>query len=173
MSPEDVDVGDEPLEYRPTTTSFPQISEEMVASLALGMEDDLVIAARHGFSVEQFLELAQKPFFQSQIASKRADFEKNGVTFRAKAAWMAGELLDKVYLMAADNNANFSQTHDALKTLIKAAGLEPKEDKNVAAGPTFQISIDLGAASVQLGHANQIQPVVLDAQVKELPEPDA
>ena len=60
MSVFGAEIGDEPLEYRLKTTSFPQISDEMVASLALGLEDDLVVAARHGLSVEQFAELERQ-----------------------------------------------------------------------------------------------------------------
>lgn len=151
--------------------SFPSISDEMVNSIALGLEDELVISSRHGFSVEQYLELAQKPWFQAQIAQKRADFEKNGVTFRAKAAWMAGELLDKVYMMASANGASFAQVHDTLKTLIKAGNLEPRDERTVNTAPTFSISIDLGAQSVRIGPATNAQPTpAIDVETKELPQ---
>lgn len=169
MLPDVPDIGDEPLEYRPKTVSWPQISDEMVASLALGMEDELIVAARHGLSMEAFLELSIQPWFQTQVQAKRAELEKNGVTFKAKAAWMAGELLDQVYLSAASMDSSLNQKHEVLKTLIKAAGLEPKEEKVQNTGPSFQISIDLGGGqSVSL--TNNVQPVVLEAQVKELPQ---
>lgn len=169
MPLEDTEIGDEPLEYRPTTTSFPQISDEMVASIALGLEDDLVVASRHGLSVEKYREIEAQPWFQLQVAAKRSEFERNGVTFKAKAAWMAGELLERVYLMAADNNASFSQAHEALKTLIKAGGLEPKEEKVQNTGPSFQISIDLGGGQT-VSLSNNVQPVTLDVPVKEIPQ---
>jgi len=161
----DVDVGDEPLEWRPATKSFPQISEEMVNSIALGMEDELVVAARHDMSVEQYQELQRQPWFQAQVAAKRAEYEKNGVTFRAKAAWMASDLLDQVYLQVSSNDASLAQKHDVLKTLIKAGGLEPKDETKKDTGPTFAINIDLGGGqSISLTNAN-----VIDAQTKELP----
>lgn len=164
------DIPDEPLEYAPSTVSFPQISEEMVASLALGMEDDLLVAARHGFSVEKYQALAAQPWFQNQVASKRAELEKNGVTTRVKAAWMGGELLDKLYMMAADNNASFSQVAEAAKIMVKVGGLEPKDEKKEAGGPSFQINIDLGAQSVSLTNTPTLQPVVIDTETKELPQ---
>jgi hypothetical protein len=168
MALDDVDIGDEPLEYRPKTVSWPQISDEMVASLALGMEDELIVAARHGLSMETFLELSAQPWFQTQVASKRAEYEKTGVTFKTKAAWMAGELLDQVYLQASSMDASLNQKHEVLKTLLKAGGLEPKEEKVQNTGPSFQISIDLGGShSVSL--SNNIQPVTLDVPVKEIP----
>lgn len=166
MLPSDIDIGDEPLEWRPATKSFPQISEEMVNTIALGMEDELVVAARHDMSVEQYQELQRQPWFQAQVAAKRAEFEKNGVTFRAKAAWMASDLLDQVYLSVSSNEASLAQKHDVLKTLIKAGGLEPKDEKAKDTGPTFAINIDLGGGNtLSLTNAN-----VIDAQTKELPQ---
>lgn len=165
----DVDVGDEPLEYRPKTVSWPQVSDEMMASLALGMEDELIVAARHGLSVEAYLDLSMQPWFQNQLAGKRAELEKTGVTFKTKAAWMAGELLDQVYLSAASMDASLNQKHEVLKTLIKAAGLEPKEEKVQNTGPAFSISIDLGGGQTVNLSNNVIQPVTLDVPVKEIP----
>ena len=169
MQPEDVPMDDLPLEYRQKTVSFPQISEEMVASVALGLEDELIVAARHGMSIEDYNELAVQPWFQLQVQMKRSEYEKNGVTFKAKAAWMAGDLLDQVYLSAASTDASLSQKHEVLKTLIKAAGLEPKEEKVKDTGPGFSISIDLGGGqSVSLTNQQGFTPVTLDAEVKEI-----
>ncbi len=169
MQPEDVSMDDLPLEYKPKTVSFPQISDEMVASVALGLEDELIVAARHGVSVEDYNELAAQPWFQLQVQMKRSEYEKNGVTFKAKAAWMAGDLLDQVYLSAASTDASLSQKHEVLKTLIKAAGLEPKEEKVKDVGPGFSISIDLGGGqSVSLTNQQGFTPVTLDAEVKEI-----
>ena len=135
MLPSNVEIDDQPLEWRPKTASFPQISEEMVATIALGMEDELVVASRHNLSVEDYYELAKQPWFQLQVATKRAEFEKNGVTFRAKASWMAGDLLDQVYIQASSPEASLNQKHEVLKTLIKAGGLEPKDEKRRPRGP--------------------------------------
>jgi len=167
MALEDVEIPVESLDYVPKTASFPRISDEMVASLALGLEDDLIVAARHGLSVVEFQDLQSQPWFQLQIQVKRSEFEKNGVTFKAKAAWMAGELLDQVYLQVADAQAPLGQKHEVLKTLIKAAGLEPKEEKNASSLPTFQISIDLGDQSVNLSAAQQRVQDISDALVVE------
>lgn len=153
----------------PGTKSFPTISAELVASIALGLEDDLVVAGRHGISVEQFQVLQRSPHFLRSVENKRAEFKKEGVTFKAKAGWMAEELLDKVYVMAARDDASFSQTHEALKTMIKAAGLEPKPDPTAIAGPGFSISIDLGGGqSINLSNkpvaGNPVSAIDVDAK---------
>jgi hypothetical protein len=162
------DIPDGEIEYKPKTVSFPQISDEMVAAIALGMEDELVVASRHGISIEDYQRLEAQPWFQLQVATKRSEFERNGVTFKAKAAWMAGELLDKVYLQAADPNASFSQTHEALKTMMKAAGLEAKDEKEKSSGPSFQISIDLGGGQTLNLSNNVVQPMAIDVDAKEI-----
>ena len=155
MLPEDQNIGEEPLEFAPQTKSFPLVSDEMIASIALGMEDELIVASRHGLSVEQYKELAATPWFQLQVTAKRSEFAKNGVTFKAKSAWMAGDSL--------------GQKHEVLKTLSKLGGLEPKEEKQVHAGPGFSISIDLGGGqsiSLSNGVNNINQPEVLDLPTK-------
>lgn len=163
-------VDDEPLEYQPTTKSFPQVSDEMVASIALGLEDDLVVAARHGLSVPQYQELEKQSWFRLTVAAKRSEFERTGVTFKAKAAWMAGDLLDQVYLAASQSDASLAQKHDVLKTLIKAGGLEPKEERQGAAGPGFQITIDMGGGqSISLSSgAPPARPQAIDVETKEI-----
>ena len=169
MSQIDPEIGDEPLEFGEKSVSFPHISDEMVASIALGMEDELIVAARHGFSVEQYQFLEKQKWFQLQIAIKRSEFEKNGITFKAKATWMAADLLDQVYLSAAGKEATLSQKHEVLKTLIKAGGLEPKEEKAQNTGPTFTLSIDLGGGhTLSLGNQPVMQPVTLDVETKEV-----
>lgn len=172
MSLPDVQIDDEPLDYQPKTKSFPLVSEELVASVALGMEDELVVASRHGFSIEEYKQLESQPWFQLQVQAKRADFEKNGVTFRAKAAWMAADLLDQVYLQASSNDSSLAQKHDVLKTLIKAGNLEPKEEKVQNAGPSFAINIDLGGGqSISLtSGGTPPPPPTIDVETKELPE---
>lgn len=169
MSQLDTEIGDEPLEYGQKSVSFPTISDEMVASIALGMEDELIVASRHGFSIEQYEQLAVQKWFQLQIAMKRSEFEKNGVTFKAKATWMAADLLDQVYISAASQDASLGQKHEVLKTLIKAGGLEPKEEKSQNTGPTFTLSIDLGGGqTMSLSNQPVMQPVTLDVETKEI-----
>jgi hypothetical protein len=170
MSLIDVDIGDEPLEIGHKNVSFPQISDEMLASLALGAEDELIIASRHGLSMEKYAELAAQPWFQLQVEVKRSEFAKNGVTFKAKSAWMAAELLDQVYVMAASSETSLNQKHEVLKTMIKASGLEPKEEKFQSTGPTFSVFIDLGDKSVSIGNQQTLVPVTLDAPTKEIKE---
>ena len=61
------------------------------------------------------------------------------------------------------------QKHEVLKTLIKAGGLEPKEEKIQNTGPSFTLSIDLGGGhTMSLSNQPVMQPVTLDAETKEI-----
>jgi hypothetical protein len=161
MALEDIEIDDQPLEIRPRKISFPTISDEMVASLALGMEDDLVVASRHGISVEDFAVLNSKKWFQLRVQAKRAEFDRDGITFKAKAAWMAGDLLDQVYMQAASANASLNQKHDVLKTLVKVGGLEPKEEKEKQELNLPTIIINGGTVSLS-GGATPSEPLTID-----------
>lgn len=151
MEPEDLNIDDELIEIGHKPVSFPKIPSEMVDSIALGMEDDLVVAARHGFSVEQYRRIAQLKPFQVAVASRRADFEKQGLTFKLKRAMQADDLWDEVYVMAKGHNVPLMQKAEVATRLARFGGLEPKEDRSAgSAGPGFQISINLGEKPLTL-----------------------
>jgi len=53
--------------------------------------------------------------------------------------------------------------------LIKAGGLEPKEERTQNTGPTFTLSIDLGGGqTMSLSNQSGVQPVTLDVETKEI-----
>jgi cyclophilin family peptidyl-prolyl cis-trans isomerase len=161
------EVDDTPLEFRARgLVSFPQVSEEMIASVALGMEEDTIVAARHGVSLEMWAELQAQAWFEQAVQVKRKELELEGVTLKYKARWMAGELLDKAYLMAASKDASFGQVHEALKTVVKLGNLEPKEEKGSGGGTTFSISIDLGEKSVSMTRMGESFVDVTDVPAK-------
>ena len=83
---------------------------------------------------------------------------------------MAADLLDQVYVQASGHDASLAQKHDVLKTLMKAGGLEPKDEKQTNTGPTFAISIDLGGGqSISLtGSKTPATPEPIDVQAKEV-----
>lgn len=165
IDPTAVEIPSEPLEiaYRPV--SFPRVPPEMIASLALGVDDELVVASRHGFSVEQYHALAKMPAFQRAVAAQRAEFDKTGLTFQVMSAMQAAEVRDRVFTMAMSSEASFPQALEALKTLAKLGNLEPKEAKtSTAAGSGFMIQINLGDKSVKLAseHGGNTQALEIE-----------
>lgn len=163
LDPDDLDIDDLPLQLGRSNISFPKITQELIASVALGLEDELVIAAKHGFSVEEYQEIQKLRSFQAAVQSQRAEFERSGVNFQTMAALQAAEVRDKFFMMAMHHKASFAQVHDALKTLSKLGNLEPKELKSATtAAAGFSIHIDLGDSKSVSLTAKQPAPAPVD-----------
>lgn len=164
-SPEDPDFLDEnegfAVDEGQIRVSMPRIPAEMVNSIALGMEDELVVAARHGFSFEEYQRVRSLKAFQVAVEAQRAEFQKNGLVFKVKRAMQADDLFDDIFV-AAKGNATLVQKLQVAVAMARLGGLEPKEDKSTSVGPSFQINIDLGGAqSVSLSAAKPA-PVVIE-----------
>jgi hypothetical protein len=161
MEPE---ITDDPLDWGQKPTSFPHIPAEMVHSIALGMEDELVIASRHGFSVEQYQEIAQLKPFQAAVASQRAEFEKSGLTFRLKQAMKADILADEVFVKLMSNETTLVQKLEGLKYFAKVGGLEPKEEKAAPISNLPTIVINTNSISMEPSRTIDIPAKVLTSE---------
>jgi hypothetical protein len=168
MDATDAEIDDYPLEpeYRPV--KLPPVPPEMLFYLALGREDELLVASRYGYSVEDYQKLCELRPFQVALASQRAQLDKDGITFQVMAAMQAAELRDKTWLQAMGEEVSLSQRLEALKTFAKLGNLEPKEVKGPqGAGTGFSIQINLGERSVSVSNSPRpIQAVqdVLEAE---------
>ena len=161
MLPEDLDLDDDPLEVGPKQqSSFPSVPSEMINSIALGQEEDVIVAARHGYSLESYKELEKQKWFQLQVNIKRSEFESKGITFKTKAAMRAEDLMDDIYVLAKNPKAPLAQKLDAFKTFSKLGGLEPKEekDKQLVNLPTIIIN----GGTVSLGGPSEPPPLTID-----------
>lgn len=130
---------------------------KFILELASGLEDGDTLARKYGYPEARWLKLKDDPAFQLVVEQKRTELKNTGYVFKAKAALCAEDLLEDIYTRAKDPDTPLTQKLDAFKTFTKLGGLEPKEDKNVAVGPGFQITINLGDASVTLGGENVTQ----------------
>lgn len=168
MALNDTEIDDSPLEpdFRPV--QLPPVPPEMLFYLALGREDELLVASRYGFSVEDYQKLCELRPFQVALASQRAQLDKDGITFQVMAAMQAAELRDKTWMQAMGPDVSLTQRLDALKTFAKLGNLEPKEVKGpVGAGTGFSIQINLGDKSISMSNGPRpIQAVqdVLEAE---------
>jgi hypothetical protein len=176
MASELPDIPDEPLEYQWSPKAMTQIPTEMVVAMAQGLEEPADIASRFGFGGVRWEQLENYGPFKAAVAAKRADLEKSGWVFRAKAAMQAEMLMDQVFVSAMSNDVGLMQKLETLKYLTKAGNLEPKEDKQIQAGSGFQIQINLGSQSVSLGNGSSpvidVEPAkqiaVLDIPMEDL-----
>lgn len=159
------DIPDEPLEYEWRPRAGLQIPAELVNAVAQGLEDPAEVAERFGFTGSDWENLKVYKPFELAVAARKAELEKNGDVFRLKAALGAEMLLEKTIVAAMGVDVSLGQRIEALKTLSKLGALEPKEDKTIAAGAGFQIQINLGGQSLQLGGSPTMDlPVITAAQ---------
>lgn len=164
----DTEIDDSPLEQDFRPVQLPPVPPEMLFYLALGREDELLVASRYGFSVEDYHRLCELRPFQVALASQRAQLDKDGITFQVMAAMQAAELRDKTWLQAMAPDVSLPQRLDALKTFAKLGNLEPKEVKGpVGAGTGFSIQINLGDKSVSVSNNPRPIQAVSDANILE------
>lgn len=127
---------------------FP-IPPGMVDALAAGLEEPDEIAARNNLSPEQWEKLKSwKPFLDA-VASRRAEFERDGYTFRLKRAAQADILSDKYFQLLLSNDASITQIGEGVKLFSKLGDLEPKQTVQ-AQNNGFSITINLDRSKKDL-----------------------
>ena len=122
-----------------------KIPPEMLVELALGMEDPVTVARRHGYSEKDYETLAKQPWFLKVLSAKQQELADQGWTFRAKMAMLAEDLLVDVW-MEAKSSESASFKLDAAKYLTKVADLEPKpaqQSAGAGGGGGFSIVINI------------------------------
>ena len=152
------------------TTPAPPITDvpaELILHLAMGLEEPADIAARHGFSPDQFEALCQWEPFLVQIEAKKAQLKQEGWTFRVKNAFYAEEIGEKLYLHAMSDQATFPQLLDAYKTTARLADLEPKGSTS-AGGDKFSVTLNLGPLDVS---SSPVAPRQATIRVLDVPNP--
>lgn len=131
------------------------IPPQLVWECAAGLEDPVAIAQRFGFEGEKWERLCQWPPFISAVQTQRAEFERNGMTFRLKAGMMAEEMMGMMFKQAISNDTTILQKLSVFQALTDVAGLKaPKNDPgNANVAPKFSITINIPQGA---------QPVTID-----------
>lgn len=140
-------------------------SQQMMMEIASGLEEPEAIAVRYGYSVREFHQMAEMPYFKQQVIHYEAELRATGVTFARKAAMLAEDLLVDAYQMAkaSDDQGVVLET---AKWLAKMGRLEPVTTQrsespagNAGGSAVFQLSINLG------GGAARREEITIDADV--------
>lgn len=122
------------------------IPPQLVWECAAGLENPTDVAARFGFMGEKWERLQQWPPFIHAVQTQRAEFERNGMTFRLKAGLMAEEMMSQMFKQAIANDTSIMQKLSVFNSLVDVAGLKPDKkavDTNVQAAPKFSITINI------------------------------
>jgi hypothetical protein len=83
--------------------------------------------------------------FLKKVDHYRTEIRDKGMTFRLKARAQAEELLGTSYLLIHDPSVSPAVKADLIKSTVKWAGLEPKDNVQADAGGGVKITINLGS----------------------------
>lgn len=132
-----------------TTSSEPHVTldipPQLVWECAAGLENPADVAARFGFEGDKWERLSQWPPFITAVQTQRAEFERNGMTFRLKAGLMAEEMMSSMFKQAIGVDSTILQKLSVFNSLVDVAGLKPDKkavDPTANAAPKFSITIN-------------------------------
>lgn len=126
------------------------------------------VMERYGLSADDMLALRADPVFLKKVEDYRTEIRDKGLTFRLKARAQAEELLTTSWLLIHDPAVSPAVKADLIKSTVKWAGLEPKNDAPVdTPNNSVKITINLGPDPKD---ARTIEATLVEPE-KE-PEPD-
>jgi hypothetical protein len=103
------------------------------------------VMGRHNISASDLLKFKQDPVFLKKVEHYRDEVREKGMTFRLKARAQAEELLTTSYLLIHDPGVSPAVKADLIKSTVKWAGLEPRNDDNSeGSAGGVRITINLG-----------------------------
>jgi hypothetical protein len=110
------------------------------------LEDPDSIAARFNFEGAKWERLKQWPPFIHAVQNQKAEFDRNGMTFRLKAGLMAEEMMTQMFKQAISNDSSILQKLSVFNSLVDVAGLKPDKkavDPSAQTAPKFSITINI------------------------------
>jgi len=123
------------------------------------------VMTRHNISANDVLRFNQDPVFLKKVDHYRTDIRDNGITFKLKARAQAEELLTTSWFLIHDPAVSPSVKADLIKSTVKWAGLEPKNQEQIEGGVSGGVTI-----TINLGEDKQKH--VIDAVAHEPDEPE-
>lgn len=105
------------------------------------------VMGRHSIDANDLITFKRDPVFLKKVEAYREEVREKGMTFRLKARAQAEELLTTSYLLIHDPGVSPSVKADLIKSTVKWAGLEPKNDDNSeGSAGGVRITINLGSS---------------------------
>jgi hypothetical protein len=130
-------------ELIPTAPPALDVPQELILTIAMGMEDPQAVAARYGFEGPRWDKLQEWKPFKDAVAQKIAELDTSGITFKIKAKALTEDVFEDAYKIARGNDATLLQKLEFVKLGAKLGDMEPKANAQVQAGPGFSITINL------------------------------
>ncbi len=134
------------MQYSPLKAT--QWSDRLAFDVALTLEGSGEplndVMQRHDIKAPDMLRYNSDPVFLKRVDEYRGEIREKGLTFKLKARAQAEELLTTSWLLIHDPAVSPAVKADLIKSTVKWAGLEPKnEEAGVVAGGV-KILINLG-----------------------------
>jgi hypothetical protein len=110
--------------------------------VAFGESDD-ILCAKYNLAPAALENLYLNPVFRREVADHQAVIRDEGITFKAKAKLQAEMYLENLHEIVVSQTAAPSVKLDAIKSMVKWAGYEPKPEaaSTTAGGPSITINI--------------------------------
>lgn len=102
------------------------------------------VISRHNITANDVLVFNADPIFLKKVEHYRTEVRDKGLTFKLKARAQAEELLTTSWLLIHDPAVSPAVKADLIKSTVKWAGLEPKNDMVSEGGGGVRITINLG-----------------------------
>ena len=120
------------------------------------------IITRHNISALELQDFSRDPVFAKRVEHYRSEVRDKGLTFKLKARAQAEELLKTSWLLIHSPDVSAAVKADLIKSTVKWAGLEPKNEP-VEGGGSGGVRITINLGNDQLGHAKLIDADTSDA----------
>jgi hypothetical protein len=103
------------------------------------------VMSRHNINANDVLKFNADPVFLKKVDHYRGEVRDKGMTFKLKARAQAEELLTTSWMLIHDPVVSPAVKADLIKSTVKWAGLEPKDNITTeAASGGVKITINLG-----------------------------
>lgn len=121
-----------------------RLAFDMALTLENSGETLQEVMARHHLTADQILVFRGDPVFLKKVEHYRAEIRDKGLTFKLKARAQAEELLTTSWLLIHDPAVSPAVKADLIKSTVKWAGLEPKNEVTTDGSGGVKITINLG-----------------------------
>ena len=124
-------------------TSANQWDPRLILDLALGIEDTRDILTRYGLTDNDYIVLCGSRVFRQELAVTIRDVHENGLPFRAKARVQAEAYLEVINDLVYNETTPATTKLEAIRSTVRWANLEPKEDKSESGNTQAQINVSI------------------------------
>lgn len=108
------------------------------------------VLERNNFDVMQLAKFKQDKVFLKKVEHYRGEVREKGMTFKLKARAQAEELLSTSWMLIHDPVVSPAVKADLIKSTVKWAGLEPKQEVSTESGAGgVKITINLGGKDLE------------------------